>query len=180
MSPGVNPAGPLILLVGAESTGKSTLGRALAQEYGWQFQPELLRSWVERHGRVPTRDEQHDLFADQVALERDLVGPVILDCGPLMTAVYSQIYYGDDSLVGRAVEHHDTYAAALWCDIDLPWVPDPGMRDGEAMRVAGHDALRSIVETHPQVAATTTLVSGSGEARVAAARAALVAAGLAA
>ncbi len=174
----MSPASPLILVVGAESTGKSTLGRALAEELDWRYQPELLRSWVERHGRVPTREEQHDLFSDQIAMERGLTGPVILDCGPLMTAVYSQIYYADDSLVQRAVDHHDTYAATLWCDVDLPWEADPGMRDGEEIRAAGHAALRSVVEGYPQVSATTTLISGSGDARIAAARASLVAAGL--
>ncbi len=56
-----------------------------------------------------------------------------------MTAVYSILYYGDDSLWEPALAHHRTaYVLTVWCDIDMPWLADPGHRDGPDWRRRGH------------------------------------------
>lgn len=47
-----------------------------------------------------------------------------------MTAVYSIVYFGDDSLLEAGIEDAATYDVVLWCAPDITWVPEEGMRDG--------------------------------------------------
>jgi len=89
-----------IALLGAESTGKSTLAQALAARYGTLWVPEYLREFVDVHARVPREDDQAGIArtqrAREDALARDAHARDYLFCDttPLMTAVYSRIYWG--------------------------------------------------------------------------------------
>jgi hypothetical protein len=51
-----------------------------------------------------------------------------------MTAVYSIVYFDDDSLLDAGIADASTYDAVLWCAPDFDWVPDAGMRDGSEYR----------------------------------------------
>ena len=58
-----------VLVVGAESTGKSTLCKNLAAKYGTVFSPEYGRIYVERLGdssEATTPEHEHIIFADIV------------------------------------------------------------------------------------------------------------------
>ena len=65
-----------IALLGAESTGKTalaaTLAERLAQHTGWRctWVPEWLRTWCDRAGRTPRRDEQRAIAEQQQAREK--------------------------------------------------------------------------------------------------------------
>ena len=48
----------LICIIGAESTGKTTLARALANQFDCPWVPEYLREFCDAQRRTPTRDEQ--------------------------------------------------------------------------------------------------------------------------
>ena len=67
-----------IALLGAESTGKTRLGQALAEVLGERqglrvrFVPELLRQWCEQQGRTPQPHEQADLDrANELCVQGD-------------------------------------------------------------------------------------------------------------
>ena len=47
-----------VAILGAESSGKSTLAAALAERYGTVWVPEYLREFVETQGRVPVAADQ--------------------------------------------------------------------------------------------------------------------------
>jgi nicotinamide riboside kinase len=66
---------------------------------------------------------------------------VALDSVPLATALYSQLYFADAKLLGRASAHHQRYDVTLVTDIDLPWEADGLQRDGPDMRARFHDLL---------------------------------------
>lgn len=140
-------------LLGGESTGKSTLARALAEHSGAVMVPEELRAFVERAGRHPRPDEQRALYEAQVAAEaRGLAaavdvgaGIVVCDPAPLMTAVYSVVYFDDDSLMDAAAAHAAAFDVLLWCWTDLPWRADGAQRDGPRWRDAAHDELARVV-----------------------------------
>jgi nicotinamide riboside kinase len=162
-------------LLGGECTGKSTLAAALATQLPGTalIVPEYVREFVRREARAPRKDEQAAVLAEQVARENLLAQEspewLIADPAAAMTAVYSQIYFDDESLVAAACEHLQTYDVVLWCDLDLPWVADPGQRDGPHMRVAAHRAITNLcaqVNTH--------LLSGPLDERVTKARAILL------
>lgn len=129
---------PTVAVVGAECSGKSTLCSDLRGTLGGTLVPEYLRTFVNEHQRVPRREEQAGVMAGQISHEVQAIagGPdwVWSDSGALMTAIYSLMYYDDSSLLAPALDHHRKYAATIWCDIDVPWMPDDGQRDGPDFR----------------------------------------------
>lgn len=163
-----------IAILGAECTGKSQLCQALAQTLPGLVLPEVLREWVAGAGRTPNADEQWQVFTRQQQAERQAIleaeraghGWILCDSAPLMTAVYSLYYFSDDRLLAPALEHHVAYAMTLVCADDLPWMSDPGQRDGELVRKAVQALLHEVLSQHcPQAVA----VSGLGVRRLKAA-----------
>jgi len=154
-------------LIGGECTGKSTLARDLAAALPGTaiVVPEFLRTFVLDHGRPPRADEQAMIMATQA--EQEFIAAqgnpdwLIADPAPAMTAIYSQVYFDDDSLLASAQQQLRSYDVVLWCDTDLPWQPDPGQRDGAHMRAAAHDAIAAAF-----VGPTVHLISGRVEARL--------------
>ncbi|MFC5479282.1 AAA family ATPase [Massilia suwonensis] len=127
-----------IAVLGAESSGKSTLCQALAQRYGTVWVPEYLREFVDTHGRVPFEADQFGIARmqrereDAAALQaRDFL---FCDTTPLMTALYSRVYWGRvDAQLEALARSHD-YALTLVTAPDTPWIPDGLMRESEEMR----------------------------------------------
>lgn len=168
----------LIAVVGGESTGKSTLAAALARELPGLLVPETLRTWVAEHGRVPRPDEQQEVMLAHAASEnralrgisaassaREQMRWVVSDGGTLMTAVYSVLYYDDDSLLPEAVALTSRARLVVWCGADIPWTADEGQRDGPDMRKRAQQIIGEVLSTSglPWLAA-----SGDVESRVAA------------
>lgn len=161
-------------LLGGECTGKTTLAGALAETLPACVAPESLRAFVARNGRPPRADEQAALLDQQHAAEESAAadcrcGVLVVDPAPLMTAVYSEVYFADASLTPRAIELALEYDLLVWCAPDLPWVPDPGLRDGAQWRTRADEVIARIVrdELRPR-GARILLVSGSTAQRMAA------------
>ena len=160
-----------IAVLGAECTGKSQLCQAVAIALPGITFTEVLRAWVAVEGRPPNAEEQFQLLARQQEAEEQAVINaqragyewVICDSAPLMTAVYSLYYFGDDRLIETAVAHHAGYAHTILCADDIAWVPDPGQRDGEAVRKAVQAQLIKVLDRHCPEA---ILVEGFGRARL--------------
>lgn len=160
-----------VAVLGAECTGKTELCEALATALPGLTFTEPLRRFVREQGRAPDQAEQLALLTEQARVEEGLLHRakttghrwLLCDSAPLMTAVYSQVYYQDKTLLEHALAHHAAYDVTLVCADDLPWVADPGQRDGEAYRQAAQTLLLSHVDRHLPDA---ILVSGLGESRV--------------
>ncbi|MFY7856396.1 MAG: AAA family ATPase [Rubrivivax sp.] len=141
----------IVAILGAESTGKTTLARglaeALAQRTGQRctWVPEHLRAWCDAQGRTPRLDEQAGIARAQAAaieaaaVENDWV---VADTTPLMTAVYSQHVFGDGHLFAEALAWQRRCLHTLVTGLDLPWVADGLQRDGPQVRVPVDDLLR--------------------------------------
>jgi NadR type nicotinamide-nucleotide adenylyltransferase len=149
MTPGSPPA--RVAILGAESTGKSTLAPRLAARYGTLWVPEYLREFVETHQRVPFEHDQVEIARTQRAREDAMAASpearryLFCDTTPLMTAVYSRIYWGrvpPDLLTLEAA--HD-YAYTLVAGLDLPWVPDGLQRESEEVRAQVHACLLEVL-----------------------------------
>lgn len=168
-----------IALLGAESSGKSTLSQALAESLAAHglttaLVPELLRDWCEQAGRTPRQDEQHGIAQaharkiDDAALAGHAV--VIADTTPLMVAVYSDLLFADRSLYDFALEHQRGYALTLLMGLDLPWVFDGLFRDGPHVQAPVDALVRDALE---RAALPYQVVYGQGPARLAQAMRAL-------
>jgi nicotinamide riboside kinase len=166
------PAGRCVAIVGAESTGKTTLAAALAGRLREQgagrvaWVPELLREWCAANGRTPQAHEQGPILRAQherIAAAAAAHDWVVCDTTALMTAVYSRFVFGDDSLQDRAAELHRRIATVtLLTALDLPWVPD-GLRDGPQVREPVDALLRQLMQRH---GIAFSVVGGEGPARV--------------
>jgi nicotinamide riboside kinase len=166
-------SGLVIAIVGAESTGKSTLAHALAQriadETRWTCTPvdEHLRGWCEQMGRTPRIDEQRGIAQaqqDRIAQAAAAHDVVVADTTAAMIAVYSRFVFGDRSLdAWAAAEHARSVQHTLVTALDLPWVADGLQREGEHVRAPIDAMLRELLAGH---GIGWSLVSGSGAERV--------------
>jgi nicotinamide riboside kinase len=168
--------GLVIALVGAESTGKSTLAPALAERIAGEtglactWTAEFLREWCEHAGRTPRAHEQAVIVAEQqrrIDAASATHAVVVADTTPVLTAVYSRIVFGDRSLDESAGRWHARVVAhTLVTALDLPWVADGHQRDGAHVREPVDAALRELLAAH-RIA--WSRVAGSGAARLEAA-----------
>jgi nicotinamide riboside kinase len=137
-------------LIGGECSGKTSLAAALATALPACGVAEVLREFVDREGRAPLRGEQSRILAEQQAREdaaarRCPQGWLVADPAPLMTAVYSRLYFADDSLTAPAAEHALGYQFVVWCAADLPWTPDGLHRDGREARDRANAIIADLV-----------------------------------
>jgi HTH-type transcriptional regulator, transcriptional repressor of NAD biosynthesis genes len=126
------------VLLGAESTGKSTLAAALAERLETVHVPEFGRElWEARDGRLEFSDMLR-IAREQIAREEAAAGRanewLICDTSPLTTLFYSRRLFGnsDPALVGLAARPYDL---TMLCAPDYPLVQD-GTRQDEAFRAA--------------------------------------------
>jgi nicotinamide riboside kinase len=172
MKGATQPSGAVIALLGAESTGKTALARALhktlqAQGHHVALVEEALRAFCLRTGRTPRHDEQaaiartQSLHIAEAARTHELV---VADTTSMMVAVYSQLLFDDVSLLPGAVAEQARHRVTLLMALDLPWVPDPGIRDGAHVREPVDTLLRNALHGG---GVAYSVVAGHGEQRLA-------------
>ncbi len=164
-----------IAIVGAESTGKTTLAAALAERLAADtglattWVPEHLRQWCTERDRTPWPDEQAAIAREQHAMIEAAAAShdvVVCDTTALMTAAYSRLLFDDRSLDGLAIELHGTMALTLVTAIDIPWVADGLMREGPHVQAPVDDIVVELLVTHGLPWAR---IAGAGERRLEAA-----------
>ena len=164
------PAPRLVCILGAECTGKTTLARGLSAHFSGLWVPEILREFCDTHGRTPRCDEQQLILQTQLAREdealakarREGITHVFCDTCSLITALYSDFYFSDSSLLEPAHVLHRRYALTLLLAPDLPWQADGTQRDGVAVQSAVHARVLQALQTGPYPCVT---VSGQGSRR---------------
>ncbi|PSL49326.1 NadR type nicotinamide-nucleotide adenylyltransferase [Chitinophaga niastensis] len=156
-----------VVVIGPESTGKSTLSEKLAAHFNTVWTPEYAREYIDQ---LPRLYEQHDLLeiaAGQLALERQQAAKagnvLICDTDLYVVKVWSEHKYGDcDARILNQIAQQqcDLY---LLTYIDLPWEEDPQREypDPE-MRTYFYNIYRDIVM---QSGAAWTDIRGSYEDR---------------
>jgi len=135
-----------IVVIGPESTGKSTLCRQLAEHFHTVWCPEFARDYLLKHGTGYSFDELLIIAKGQVALEEKytaaLAGPqhgmpeekdapfspgvplLFIDTDMYVMKVWCEFVFGKCHpwiLEQIAVREYDLY---LLCNTDLPWVKD--------------------------------------------------------
>ena len=165
----------VVALLGAESTGKTTLARSLAETLSSEGRrvvivPEYLREFCDAHGRTPRQDEQAHIATEQTrrieqaARTHELV---IADTTALMIAVYSDTVFGDTSLYPMAeAAHRDAGGLTLLTALDLPWQADGLQRDGPHVREPVDALVRAALA---RTGVAFSVVFGCGDARLQAA-----------
>jgi nicotinamide riboside kinase len=166
-----------IALVGAESTGKTTLAHALAAHLAGAGRRvalvgEALREWCERERRAP-RPEEHLLIAQEQERRVDAAAAgadiVIADTTALMVAIWGGLLFPDHPLLQFALQRQRGYDLTLVSGLDLPWVDD-GLQRDPAARGRTDELVRGLLA---QAGIAYRVVYGSGEDRLRNALAAL-------
>ncbi len=132
----------VIGVLGAESTGKTTLAQHLrnalsATDRRVTVVNEYLREFCDERGRTPVQSEQAGIAEEQARrIELAAAGAdiVIADTTALMIAVYSETVFGDRSLYDIALASHRRCHLTLLTALDLPWEADGLQRDGPHVR----------------------------------------------
>ncbi len=157
-----------VVILGAESTGKSTLAAALATHYCTVWVPEYLREFVELRQRTPRADEQ--FFIASTQRERENKGEtsakryLFCDTSPLMTAVYSEHYFGQTDVALKALADAHDYAATIVTAPTTPWMPDGLQRESDAVRQQIHSRLMCKIHA---AGFAHVLVTGTTQQRIA-------------
>ncbi|OXL24956.1 AAA family ATPase [Psychrobacter sp. DAB_AL32B] len=136
-----------VAILGAESTGKTTLCRDLAAHFGSLWVPEYMRTYLQekwdKEQLTCTWEDLLPIAQGQIELENKLAGQaaqtpdnthyLFCDTSLFELMVYSNWYYGDcpEALTKAALAHH--YDLILLTEVDIPWVADD-LRDSPHQR----------------------------------------------
>jgi NadR type nicotinamide-nucleotide adenylyltransferase len=120
-----------IVVIGPESTGKSTLCQQLAVHYKTIWVNEYAREYLLKNGTNYTFENLLDIAKGQLALEEESAAkltthgsPLIIDTDMYVMKVWCEFVFEKTHhwILNRLVERkYDLY---LLCNIDLPWVKD--------------------------------------------------------
>ena len=130
----------VVVVTGAESTGKSSLAAALAEALGAPLALEFSRTHAESARRLLTAADAEPIALGQranedAALARAAGRRCVFDTDLRSTLLYTRYYYGEAAIAPWLRLAVATRVPALYvlCDTDVPWVPDP-VRDSPAAR----------------------------------------------
>ncbi len=117
-----------VCIVGAESTGKSTLAAALANHYQTTLVPEYARTYLEALGRAPLASDMPVIAINQLASEdvlaRSCNRVLICDTDARVTRLWSDALFGAcDPVVEHLAQRR--YDLTIATGPDLPFEPDP-------------------------------------------------------
>jgi NadR type nicotinamide-nucleotide adenylyltransferase len=149
--------GVRVVVLGAESTGSTTLAEALATALGTLWVAEYGREYsLEREGGMdaPWASHEFDLIVDrqiaaeQAALRRCPTPVLVCDTDVLATALWHERYVGERAarIERRALQHPP--ALYVLSGDEIPFVQD-GTRDGEHIRHRMQERFRRALAAQP-------------------------------
>jgi len=118
-----------VAVIGAESTGKTTLCRELAEHYNDIWLPEYARSYVENLNRPYNMDDVIGIAREQCRLEKEYTTKannlLFLDTDLIITKVWLiHVWKKCPEWIDQEIKNSDRLVYLL-CDNDLPWEYDP-------------------------------------------------------
>ncbi|MEH6434085.1 ATP-binding protein [Massilia sp. DD77] len=134
----------LVVFVGAESTGKSTLALYLARQSGAESVPEIGRFiWEDKRGQLDAADyveiaERHR-DAEDTALAQAQGPYVFVDTNALTTLLLGRCFGqvpdpAPPALLRYAIDCRTRYLHHFVCADDIPYEEEPGVREHAGWR----------------------------------------------
>ena len=160
-----------IAIVGAESTGTTTLAVALAKKFHTAWVPEFGRMYSE--GKITNRNpiwqsEEFDFIAKTQSRTEDMLAcqankVLILDTDAFATAIWHNRYLGSYSRsIQKYLQSRPDPDLYILTGDEIPFVQD-GLRDGEHIR---HEMHREFIRQLKQRHLPYVVVSGSPQERL--------------
>ena len=129
-----------IVIIGPESTGKSTLCAALAAHYQTIWTPEYARQFLSTNGSKYTYDDLLTIAKGQIQNEEEAIANVhknmadhptkevsnklIVDTDMYVMKVWCEYVFNNCHHYILEQINQRSYDLYLLCDIDLPWAAD--------------------------------------------------------
>jgi NadR type nicotinamide-nucleotide adenylyltransferase len=129
-----------IVVLGPESTGKSTLCAALAAHYQTIWTPEYARQYLSEHGTKYSYDDLLTIAKGQIANEEQSIkilnqdksdnqclittNKLIVDTDMYVMKVWCEYVFNNCHHYILEQINQRNYDLYLLCDIDLPWTAD--------------------------------------------------------
>ncbi|MDQ6901671.1 MAG: ATP-binding protein [Bacteroidota bacterium] len=120
------------VIIGPESTGKSTLCSQLASHYGTRWVPEYAREYLEKNGTEYNFDTLLIIAKGQIALENagtvqiknSASNKIFIDTDMYVMKVWCEYVFHKchNWILNQIAERQ--YDGYLLCNVDLPWVKD--------------------------------------------------------
>lgn len=118
-----------VVVIGPESTGKSTLSAALATYYNTAWVPEYARHYLDRLDRPYEKNDLIKIATGQLQWEDEKVKEanklLICDTDLIVLKIWSEHKYSDCPQEILDQVKTRSYNLYLLTDIDLPWKDDP-------------------------------------------------------
>ena len=157
-----------ILILGPESTGKSTLASALGAYFQEPWVPEVAREYLEKLGRTYAYEDLLQIGKQQMQLEDEMAGAaknhLFCDTDLRVIQVWSRHRFGKiDPWVLEELERR-TYDLILLCAPDLPWQADP-LREHPDLEIR-EQLFEQYLEITQQSGFPFTIISGDASARL--------------
>lgn len=126
-----------IVVLGPESTGKSTLCAELAKHYDTIWCPEFARQYLHENGTEYSYENLLDIAKGQLAGEDEAlqsavlakqsgkaIDKIIIDTDMYVMKVWCEYVFNNCHTYILEQINARSYDAYLLCDIDLPWAAD--------------------------------------------------------
>jgi NadR type nicotinamide-nucleotide adenylyltransferase len=118
-----------VVIIGPESTGKSTLAEQLAAHYKTSWCAEYARQYLETNGPAYTYEDLLTIAKGQLALEDDTLayannGLYFIDTNMYVMQVWCEYVFGKCHQYILDEINERRYDLYLFTNIDLPWVKD--------------------------------------------------------
>lgn len=118
-----------IALIGAESTGKTTLARSIAMRFQTVWVPEYAREYMAINSGDYSADVVVDIAQEQLRQEDELVARankiILTDTELLTSAIWCEDVFGYcPEWIQQKIQEH-RYDLFLLTSNDLPWIADP-------------------------------------------------------
>ncbi|MDQ0063443.1 AAA family ATPase [Paenibacillus harenae] len=159
-----------VVLLGAPSTGKTTLAASLAERYDTVWMPEYGREYWERHhvDRRLSKEQLVEIAEGHIEREEGMFGEArryaFVDTNAITTYMFSLYYHGEahPRLAELAELAATRYDLVFVCDTDVPY-DDTWDRSGDVQRM---EFQAAIIADSEQRGIPYTLLSGTVEQRV--------------
>ena len=157
----------IVVITGAESTGKSILTLSLSEHYQCPCFTEYAREYIGNLNRNYLYEDVAIIAEKQAAQyeqAKKMKAPfVFFDTWLIITKVWFEVVYGKKpDWLEPFIRTSEIYLF-LVCDVDLDWIPDPVRENGGEMRKKLHQMYINNLKDY---GFNYSVVTGSGEMRL--------------
>lgn len=156
----------IIVITGAESTGKSMLTEWLANHFQVPYIPEFAREYVEKLNRDYNYSDVEFIAKKQISqlheFQKAGLPYIFADTWLIITKIWFEVVFKKvPSWIDETIKE-TAIGLFLVCDTNLPWIPDPVRENGGEQREL---LQKKYINTIEEYGFNYKIVSGENDER---------------